>query len=59
MSSKPISQQFQDELCEVIDRHRDQGITISEVIGCFELVKLDLWKEVSDPIDCQREEFLG
>jgi hypothetical protein len=42
---KPIIQQFQDELSSVVDRYRDQGITLGESIGAIELVKLDLWNE--------------
>ena len=45
---KPIIQQFQDELSKVVDKYRDQGITLGESIGAIELVKLDLWNEQTE-----------
>jgi len=48
MSSKPIVQQFYDDVEKVIDKYRDQGITISEIVGSLELSKLDLYKEVNN-----------
>jgi hypothetical protein len=45
---KPIIQQFQDELSAVVDKYRDQGITLGESVGAIELVKLDLWNEQTE-----------
>jgi len=43
MATKPIVQHFQDDLSAVVDKYRDQGLTLSEAIGAIELIKLDLW----------------
>ena len=42
---KPLIQQFQDDLDEVVDKYREQGLTLGESIGAIEIVKLDLWRE--------------
>lgn len=52
MAIQPIIQQFQDDVNLLIDKYRDQGITLGEVIGALELIKLDVWfdqKEIGDP----------
>ena len=41
--SKPLAQQFQDDINSVIDKYRDEGLTVCEAIGVIELSKLDLW----------------
>ena len=55
--NKPIIQQFQDDLVVVVDKYRDEGITIGEVIGCFELTKIDLWSEFVEAQDNLNEGF--
>ena len=45
MASKPVSQQFADDISDVIDKYREEGITISEIIGGLELNKMDIWNE--------------
>jgi hypothetical protein len=45
MSKKPIIQQFTDDVNKVIDKYRDTGITIGEIIGAFEIAQLDLLAE--------------
>ena len=42
MSSKPVVQCLQDDINELIDKYRDSGITLSETIGCIELIKHDI-----------------
>ncbi len=44
---KPLAQQFQDEINEVINRYRDQGLTYGEAIGGMEVAKIDLWNEMN------------
>jgi len=43
MAEKPLMQQFQDDVNEVVDKYRDQGITLGEIIGALEIVKLDVY----------------
>jgi len=43
--NKPLVQQFQDDINAVIDKYRDEGLTVSEAVGAIELSKLDLWHE--------------
>jgi len=31
-----------DELDAVVDKYRDQGLTVAEAIGAIELIKLDI-----------------
>jgi len=50
---KPLAQQFVDDISEVVDKYRNEGITISETIGGLEIVKLDLYNE----IECDEEEI--
>jgi len=45
MSNKPIIQQFTDDINRVIDKYRDTGITIGEIVGAFEIAQLDLLSE--------------
>jgi hypothetical protein len=45
---KPIIDQFKDDLEAVVDRYRDQGITLGESVGAIELLKLDLWREQTE-----------
>lgn len=42
MSVKPLSQSFTDDVDAVVDKYRDQGITVSEVVGALELVKIGI-----------------
>ena len=46
--SKPLSQQFQDEINEVIKKYCDQGITNCEAIGVLEIIKIDLWESLQE-----------
>jgi hypothetical protein len=45
MTSKPLVQHFQDDLNDVVDKYRDEGLTLSEAVGALELTKLDLHNE--------------
>lgn len=48
MATKPISQCLQDEVNSVIDKYRDEGITISETVGVLEIIKMDLYNEQAE-----------
>lgn len=48
MSTKPISQQLQDEINQVIKNHTYGELTFAEAIGVLEIVKLDLWISQND-----------
>lgn len=48
MSRKPICQQFQDDINEVIDRYKGEGLSFAEAVGVLEIVKLDLWISQND-----------
>ena len=48
MSQKPISQQLQDEIKEVIKKYTYGELTFAEAIGVLEIVKLDLWISQND-----------
>ena len=48
MSQKPLVQHFQDDIDAVIDKYRDEGITVSETMGVLELTKLLLFAEFSE-----------
>lgn len=43
----PIATQFTEALQATLDRFRSNGLTIAEAVGGIELVKLDLYSEVS------------
>ncbi len=45
MSQKPIIQHLVDDVNNVIDKYRDEGITVGEVVGVFQLAILDIWAE--------------
>jgi len=51
MSTKPLITMFHDDLNAVVDKYRDQGLTIGEGIGVLEIVKLDLWHETREDGD--------
>ena len=42
MANKPLIQHFVDEINVVIDKYRDSGITIGEIMGIFALAQIDL-----------------
>lgn len=44
----PLLDLFQEELNNVIDKYRDQGLTVGEAVGAMEMTKLDLWMENQD-----------
>lgn len=47
MGIKPLSQQFVDDVHSVIDKYRGEGLTIAELIGGLEIVKLDSYAEAT------------
>jgi hypothetical protein len=51
----PVIQHFQDDLEAVIDKYRGEGVSLGECIGGLEVVKLNLWRELTqepgDPAD--------
>lgn len=38
-----ICDSFAEELSALADKHRDQGISVAEVIGCLETEKLEIY----------------
>ena len=56
MASKPIVQSFSDDLMAVIDKYREQGITVSEVVGAIELVKMNI---ILDQMEDDEEENIS
>ena len=45
MSLKPLVDCFHDDIEAVVDKYRNEGITLSEVIGCLELIKMDIHRD--------------
>ena len=45
---KPLVQYLQDDLEKVIDKYRDEGLSLAELIGALEIVKLNAWSESSE-----------
>ena len=45
MSSAPIVELFVRDIDEVVDKYREQGITVAEVVGALELVKIGIVQE--------------
>ena len=48
MDGKPLIQHFADDLQAVVDKYRNQGLTIGEAIGAIEIVKLDLYEDLQE-----------
>lgn len=48
MAAKPLIQQFQDDLNGILNKYREQGMTVGEAVGAIEIVKLNLWSEEFD-----------
>lgn len=42
MSQEPLVAQFTGALQEVIDRFRDQGLTVAEALGALYLLQLEI-----------------
>ena len=38
MDGKPIAQQFRDDILQVVDKYRNQGIMVGEAVGALYLV---------------------
>ena len=51
MASKPLVQHLCDDLNDVVDKYRSQGLTQADTIGAFEIVKLDLFFEFKEEND--------
>lgn len=45
MASKPLIQHFVDDINKAIDKYRDLGLTIGELMGVFTLAQFDMWAE--------------
>jgi len=45
MSSAPIVELFTRDIDSVVDKYREEGITVAEVVGALELVKLSIVQE--------------
>jgi hypothetical protein len=45
---KSLVQHLQDDLENVIDKYRDEGLSLSELIGTLEIVKLNANSESSE-----------
>lgn len=48
---KPLVYQFGEEIQNVINRFQDQGITIAEVIGTLECIKMEIITDAMDAED--------
>ena len=43
----PLIDLFSTEINSIIDKYRDEGLTVGEAIGAIEIIKLDLYNEQS------------
>ena len=41
--TKPLVAQFEDDINIVIDKYREQGLTIAEFVGTIETVKIEAY----------------
>lgn len=48
MSTEPLVAKFTEAINNVVDTFRDEGITISEVLGSLDLVHAQIIKEAMD-----------
>jgi len=48
MDGKPIIQQFQDDLQNVVAKYMDSGLELGSAIGTIEIVKLSLLPQDDD-----------
>ncbi len=53
---EPLISLFQKDLGAVVNKYRDQGLTVGEAVGAFEIVKLDLYFECNSSSDNLLEE---
>lgn len=47
---EPLVSVFANELQAVVNKFRDEGLTVGEALGAIEILKLELWQD-------QREDF--
>jgi len=47
MAEKPLIQQFQDDLNAVVDKYRNQRLTIAAAVGVLEIIKMDVADEMA------------
>ena len=45
MTDKEMSESLVDDLNTVISKYIEQGVSYVELVGCLELVKLDIYME--------------
>lgn len=48
MSQPPLIDQFQTALEFLLDKWRDQGLSVGEAIGTLEIVKMDIYREIQE-----------
>jgi len=56
MSQSPLVYLFTEELNAVVDKYRDQGLTVAEAVGAIEVLKFGV---IYDQIDENEDEALN
>ena len=41
--SKPLALILQEEIAGILEKYSGQGLTLGEILGCFETIKMNLW----------------
>lgn len=49
MNGEPLSVRFSMDIHAVVDKYRDQGITVGEILGALLMVQAVLVKEALEP----------
>lgn len=44
----PMIEQLQEDLEEVLEKYREQYMSLAEMLGTLEVVKLNLWEDGMD-----------
>jgi hypothetical protein len=57
LDGKPVSQQFSDELDDMISRYHDCGLENSQVIGVLTMKKFDLMSEMREHVIRQERPY--
>ncbi len=57
MDSKPLGQQFAEDVESVIDKYAGQGLTVAEVIGYMDVIKTQVFMNQIWEVDDDDEEW--
>lgn len=51
LDGKPLLQQFYDDMEDVLSRYMNNGLSLAEILGSLDMLKLEFWFAQHDGVD--------